>query len=84
MIVFNFMGQLKDENFIKGLKSHWVIIVFFLGLAVTWGTMLTKISNIETRLDKTEIQQQLSATSIQAIRESQARIETKLEFILQQ
>ncbi len=74
------MSEVKDTNIINNIKGYWVIIVFFLGLAVTWGTMLTKISNTESRLDKIEIQQQLSAQSIQAIRESQARIETKLEF----
>lgn len=74
------MSEIKDTNILSNIKGYWVIIVFFLGLAVTWGTMLTKISNTESRLDKIEIQQQLSAQSIQAIRESQARIETKLEF----
>lgn len=76
------MSEFKDKNVIDTIKGYWVIIIFFLGLAVTWGTMLTKISNTESRLDKIEVQQQLSAQSIQAIRESQARIETKLEFVI--
>lgn len=76
------MEHLRNKNILEAAKDYWVILVFFFGLAVTWGTMLTKIGNIEVRIDKVEQQGSLSATSIQSIRESQARVETRLEFLL--
>ncbi len=72
----------KNKNVLDSIKDYWVVLVFFFGLAVTWGTMLTKIGNIEIRLNKVEEQGTMSATAIQSIRESQARVETKLEFLI--
>ena len=78
------MAETSNKNILDALKSYWFILFFLGGLVLTWGTMLNKISTIEERLSKTEIQQEISASSIQAILQSQARIETKLEFILKQ
>lgn len=72
----------EETNIMDSIRKNWVIFMFFLGLAVTWGTMLAKISSIEVRLDKVEEQSSLTATSIQSVRDSQARVETKLEFLI--
>lgn len=75
------MASITNKNILESLKEYWVIIAFFIGLAVTWGTNSSQISEMQSRLDKMEVQQQMSANSIQAVRESQVRIETKFEYL---
>jgi len=76
------MSEIKSKNILEVLKEYWVIIGFFIGLVITWANNSSQISEMRIRLDKMEIQQQATALSIQAVRESQVRIETKFEYLI--
>lgn len=79
-------NQTQQENKptpLESLKSNWFIIVFFMGMAVTWGSFSQKDKVQETRIEILEAKIEKIDDGLNRVNENLAKINTSLDFILQ-
>lgn len=76
------MGS-KDEKktILDWLAEYWFLIFFLGGMAVTWGSFSTRISNDEARIITLESRIQQIDSALNDVKGGIIRIETSLEFI---
>lgn len=73
---------MKDE-FYQSITKHWPIIVFFLGMAVTWGRFESRINTQEAKISALELRQEKTSDSLSSIQGDLREIKTSLKFIEQ-
>lgn len=73
--------QPKEDYFVSDIVQHWPILLFLLGMAVTWGVFSNRIANDDTRLDKIESKQEVTDKTLIDIRTDLATINANIAFI---
>jgi hypothetical protein len=73
---------MKDE-FYTNLIKHWPILLFFLGMAVTWGRFETRINTIESSQIALELRQEKTSDVLNTLQGDIREIKTSLKFIEQ-
>lgn len=63
------------------LKDNWFIIIFFMGMAVTWGSFSQKDRVQEARIEILEAKTEKNDDGIQRVNENLAEINTSLKYI---
>lgn len=71
----------NTSNPLQSLKDNWFIIVFFLGMAVTWGSFAQKDSVQEARIEILESKIEKVDSTIRGIGNTLVEINTTLKFI---
>lgn len=74
---------MPKDNFLTEITKHWAIIVFLVGMAVTWGRFESRINTMETKLTALEIKQEKSADVLSELQGDLREIKTSLKFIEQ-
>lgn len=65
----------------QNLKDNWFLIVFFMGMAVTWGSFSQKDKVQEARIQILEAKTEKNDDGIQRVNENLAEINTSLKYI---
>lgn len=73
----------KNSNAIEILKNNWFLIVFFMGMAVTWGSFSQKDKVQEARIEILEAKTEKNDDGLNRVNENLAQINTSLRFILE-
>ncbi len=63
------------------LKNNWFLIVFFMGMAVTWGSFSQKDKVQEARIEILESKVEKTDDSVRDIGNTLVEINTTLKFI---
>lgn len=63
------------------LKDNWFLIIFFMGMAVTWGSFSQKDKVQEARIQILEAKTEKNDDGIQRVSENLAEINTSLKYI---
>lgn len=71
----------QKPSAIEVIKNYWFIIAFFLGMAVTWGTFITKFSSIESEVNTIKIEAKADQAVLTTLQIDIREIKTSLEFI---
>ncbi len=66
---------------LQSLKDNWFIVIFFLGMAVTWGSFSQKDRVQEARIEILEAKTEKNDDGIQRVNENLAEINTSLKYI---
>lgn len=69
------------QNPLQTLKDNWFIVVFFFGMAVTWGSFAQKDSVQEARIEILESKIEKADSTIRDIGNTLVEINTTLKFI---
>ena len=72
---------MATDNFFNEIAKHWAIVVFFIGMAVTWGVFSQRIATLEAQQSVIELKVQQNDTNLADVKGGLIRIETSLEFI---
>lgn len=75
------MSNENKPTAFQTLKDNWFIIVFFMGMAVTWGSFSQRDRVQETRIDILETKTEKNDDGIQRVNENLAEINTSLKYI---
>jgi uncharacterized coiled-coil protein SlyX len=68
----------------KSVQFVLTILIPLLTLAVTWGALGMRISNLETRLAEQAVKTERAETALTEIKVSLARIETDISYVRKQ
>lgn len=75
--------QQNKSTVLESFKSNWFLIVFFMGMAVTWGSFSQKDKVQETRIEILEAKIEKIDDGLNRVNENLAQINTSLDFILE-
>lgn len=63
------------------LKDNWFLIVFFMGMAVTWGSFSQKDKVQEARIEILEVKAEKNDDGIQRVNENLVELNTSMKYI---
>lgn len=72
---------MPKDDFINSLSKHWFLLVFIVGMAITWGRFETKLQAVEVRQDNMDSKLSLVESSVGDIKGDLREIKTTLQFI---
>lgn len=72
---------MPKDDFINSLSKHWFLLVFLVGMAITWGRFETKLQAVEVRQDNMDSKLSLVESSVGDIKGDLREIKTTLQFI---
>lgn len=73
---------MKDE-FYQNVTKHWPVVLFLLGMAVTWGRFESRINSLEAKISALEIRQEKTTDVLVTLQGDLREIKTSLKFIEQ-
>ena len=79
--VNNFMSNESRPTALQTLKDNWFIIIFFMGMAVTWGSFSQQDKVQEARIDILEAKTEKNDDGINRVNENLAEINVSLKYL---